>query len=162
MRVFITGASGLIGQAVTEELLNSGHTVLGLARSDKAAKDLTTLGVDVQRGDLTDLNALREGAAACDGVIHLAFVRDHVNHAQSCRTEREAIRAMADVLAGSNRPLIITSGTMLLPAGRLATENDSFDASSAFAARGESEVLTTSLASEGIRSAVVRLAPVSK
>ncbi|KAF2502820.1 NAD(P)-binding protein [Lophium mytilinum] len=162
MRVFVTGASGLIGKAVTKELLGGGHTVLGLARSDKAAEELTALGADVQRGSLYDLDVLKEGAAASDGVIHLAFdfVHGFTNFAQSCQTDQEAIRAMADALAGSNRPLIITSVTMVLPHGRTGTEDESHDISSpTTAVRGESEVLAKGLASKGVRTAVVRLAP---
>ncbi|KAH8703122.1 hypothetical protein BGW36DRAFT_368856 [Talaromyces proteolyticus] len=160
MRVFITGGSGLIGKAVIKELLDAGHTVLGLARSDKAAEELAALGADVQRGSLYDLDILKQGAASSDGVIHLAFVHDFANFEQGCRTDREAIQAMADVLAGSNRPLIITTGTLLLTHGRIGTEDDSHDASSStFAARGQSEVLARRLASKGVRTAIMRLAP---
>ncbi|KFY28817.1 hypothetical protein V493_02743 [Pseudogymnoascus sp. VKM F-4281 (FW-2241)] len=160
MHVFITGASGLIGKAVTKELLRAGHSVLGLARSDKAAAELTALGANVQRGSLYDLDVLQKAAAASDGVVHLAFVYDFANFLQSCQTDRDAIRAMGDVLAGSNRPLIITSGTMLLSHGRLGTEDDPHNPlSPPFAARGESEVLARSLADEGIRTAIMRLAP---
>jgi nucleoside-diphosphate-sugar epimerase len=112
MRVFVTGASGFIGTAVTKELLSAGHTVLGLARSDEAAEKLISLGADVQRGSLYDLDILKEGAAESDAVIHLAFVHDFANFKRGCQTDQEAIRAMADALAGSNRPLIITTGTM--------------------------------------------------
>ncbi|KAI5865311.1 NAD(P)-binding protein [Durotheca rogersii] len=162
MRIFVTGASGFIGKSVTKELLGAGHTVLGLARSDEAAAALTALGADVKRGSLYDLNALKQGAAASDGVIHLAFVHDFADFAQSCQTDQEAIRAMGDVLAGSSRPLIITSATMVLPHGRVGTEDDSYDPLwPKSAARGQSETLAKSLASEGIRTAVMRLAPVS-
>jgi nucleoside-diphosphate-sugar epimerase len=162
MRVFITGASGFIGKAVTKELLGKGHTVVGLARSDKAAEELVAVGAGVKRGSLSDLYILKEGASASDGVIHLAFIHDFANYERSCQTDREAIQAMGDVLAGSNRPLIITSGTMLLPHGHPGTEDDSFDASSpTFAARGLSEELTKSLASRGISTVIMRLAPVN-
>ncbi|KAF2817362.1 NAD(P)-binding protein [Mytilinidion resinicola] len=162
MRVFVTGASGLIGKAVTKELLKGGHTVLGLARSEKAAEELTALGADVQRGSLHDLDVLKEGAAASGGVIHLAFDFAHgfANFAQSCQTDQAAIRAMADALAGSNCPLIITSVTMVLPHGRVGNEDDSHDTSSPMTAlRGESEVLAKGLASKGVRTAVMRLPP---
>ncbi|KIW08366.1 uncharacterized protein PV09_01282 [Verruconis gallopava] len=160
MRVFVTGASGLIGRAVTRELLNTGHTVLGLARSDKAAEVISDLGAEVHRGSLYDLDSLKAGAAASDGVIHLAFDMDFTNVRKSCDTDQAAIRAMADALAGSNRPLIITSGTLLLPRDRVATEDDVYDPSTGpLAIRGESEELAKSLASNGVRSAVMRLAP---
>ncbi|KAF2799397.1 NAD(P)-binding protein [Melanomma pulvis-pyrius CBS 109.77] len=162
MRVFVTGASGFIGKAVTRELLRAGHTVLGLARSEKAAEELIALGTEVQRGSLYDLEVLKDGAAASEGVIHLAFVHDFANFMQSCQTDQEAIRVMGDALAGSNRPLIITSGTMLLPHGRLGTEDDSYNTSSpTFAVRGQSETLAKTLASEGIRTAIMRLAPIN-
>lgn len=135
---------------------------MGLARSDKAAEELVAIGAEVKRGSLSDLAILKEGASASDGVIHLAFIHDFANYEQSCLTDREAIQAVGDVLAGSSRPLIITSGTMLLPHGRLGTEDDLFDAlSPTFASQGLSEQLAESLASKGIRSAIMRLAPVN-
>ncbi|KAM5356729.1 hypothetical protein ACJ41O_003375 [Fusarium nematophilum] len=162
MRVFVTGATGFIGKAVTKELLSAGHTVLGLARSDKAAEELTALGADVHRGSLHDLDVLEQGAAASDGVIHLAFIHDFANYMKSCQADQEDIWAMGNALAGSNRPLIITSGTMLLPHGGLGTEDDPFDTlSPTFAARGQSETLAKTFASKGVRTAVLRLAPVN-
>ncbi|KAH8893001.1 NAD(P)-binding protein [Thozetella sp. PMI_491] len=162
MRAFITGGSGFIGKAVIKELLGAGHAVLGLARSDKAAGELASLGAEVLRGSLHDLNILKQGADASDGVIHLAFVHDFANFEKCCQTDQDAIRAMAEVLAGSNRPLIMTSGTLLLPRGRLSTEDDFYDPSSTtFAARGESEMLAKRLAAEGVRAIVMRVAPVN-
>lgn len=162
MRVFVTGGTGFVGKAVVKHLLDAGHVVIGLARSDKAAEELSVLGAEIQRGSLLDLDILGTAAANSDGVIHLAFIHDFSNFAKSCQIDQEAIRAMGDALAGSNRPLIITSGTMLLPHGRLAAENDTHDTSSpAFAARGESESLGRALASKGVRTAIMRLAPVN-
>ncbi|KAJ4301559.1 hypothetical protein N0V90_003652 [Kalmusia sp. IMI 367209] len=161
MRVFVTGASGFVGKAVTKELLAAGHTVLGLARSDESADVIASLGAGVHRGSLTDLSALKAGAASCDGVIHLAFLHDFASFAASAEIDRNAINALADALAGSNRPLLVTSGTLLVPRGRVATEEAVYDPnSSVLAVRGESEELTKRLASKNVRTAVVRLAPV--
>ncbi|KAM0513358.1 hypothetical protein ACHAPE_008010 [Trichoderma viride] len=162
MHVFVTGASGLIGGAVIQELIRSGHSVLGLVRSDKSAEKVKALGAEVLRGDLSDLSVLKYGAASSDGVIHLAFIHDFDNFGQSCQTDREAIKAMGAVLAWSDRPLLITSGTMLLRQGQVGTEDDSFDPKSPnFSLRGESEELAKRLASEGVRTAIMRLAPVN-
>ncbi|KAH7310447.1 hypothetical protein B0I35DRAFT_358609 [Stachybotrys elegans] len=158
MHVFITGATGFIGQAIITELLRAGHTVLGLARSDKAAEALVASGATALHGSLDDLESLRRGAAASDGVVHLAFKHDFANYADCCRADRDAITAMADVLAGSNRPLLITTGTMLLPFGQLGVETDLHDTSFPFAERGQSEVLARDLASQGVRTAIMRLA----
>jgi nucleoside-diphosphate-sugar epimerase len=161
MRVFVTGASGFIGKAVVKELLRSGHSVVGLARSDEAAQEVAALGAVVQRGSLQDLHVLKTGASTSDGVIHLAFNHDFTRYAQSCQEDQAAIQAMADALAGTDRPLIITSGTMLLPHGIKGHEDDAYDASSPmFAARGASEALALSLVSKGSRTAIMRLAPV--
>lgn len=160
MRVFVTGATGFIGQAVVQELLSNGHQVLGLTRSDKGAESLSALGVEVARGSLDDLDSLKRGAAASDGVIHLAFSHDFSDYEGGCRKDRLAIEAMGSALEGTNRPLVITSGTMLLPHGRLATEDDSLDFTHPFAAaRGPSEKLALSFAPKGVRVSVMRLPP---
>jgi nucleoside-diphosphate-sugar epimerase len=159
MRVFVTGASGFIGSAIVPELLGAGHHVVGLARSDAAAVAVAAAGAEVHRGALDDLDSLRAGAAASDGVIHTAFIHDFSNLQASAHTDLRAVETLGAALEGSDRPLVITSGTAALPAGRVGTERDVPDPASSGSHRIPSEQATLSLAERGVRSSLVRPSP---
>lgn len=158
MRVFVTGASGFIGSAIVPELISGGHQVIGLARSDAAAKSLTDAGAQILRGNLEDVESLRSGAAQADGVVHAAFNHDFSRFEANCEVERRALEAMAAALAGSNRPLIISSGVALLSPGRIATEDQSVPTPSPIP-RVVTEVTADALAARGLHVSVIRLAP---
>lgn len=158
MRVFITGSTGFIGSAVVEELLENGHQVLGLCRSEEKAAALAALGAEVHRGSLEDLDSLEEGVARSDGVIHLAFNHDFSTFQSNCEDDRRIVQALGGFLAGSNRPLIVTSGTGIsntVP-GQPATE-DGATISSTIVPRAASEEAAVAVAGKGVNVSVVRL-----
>jgi len=169
MRVFVTGASGWIGSAVVQELIEAGHQVIGIARSDASAAALGAAGVEVHRRSLDDLDELRRISSSSDGVIHLAFKHDLAfsgDFKGAADADRRAVEAFADALAGTDRPLVIASGTLGVAPGRVATERDGHEDDPARAALGEgpnarwaTAEFTLSLASRGVRSSVMRLPP---
>jgi nucleoside-diphosphate-sugar epimerase len=169
MRIFVTGASGWIGSAVVPELIDAGHQVIGLARSDASAGALTAAGAEVLHGTIDDLDVLRSGTEASDGVIHLAFKHDLAfsgDFQGAADADRRAVETFGEALAGSEKPLLIASGLLGVTPGRVATEQDGHGAHAAVAAFGggpqarwETAEFTLALASRGVRSSIVRLSP---
>ena len=155
MKVFVTGATGFVGSAVVRELIDAGHEVLGLARSEEGAAALAAAGAYVLRGTLEETDVLRRGANSCEGVAHLGFIHDFSRFAEVCATDKAAIEAMGEALAGSDRPLLTTSGLAMLAPGRVVTENT--PAPDAFPRK--SEAAANALAVRGVRAGSVRLAP---
>jgi nucleoside-diphosphate-sugar epimerase len=158
MRVFVTGATGNIGSRVVKELIAAGHQVIGLCRSDDKAPALAAAGAEVYRGSIADPDSLKEGAARSDGIIHLAFNHDFSRFVQSCEDDRHVIQALGSVLAGSGRPLIVTSGTPIANTvpGEPAKENNAIVGSDLHP-RAASEEAAASVAAEGVNVSVVRL-----
>ncbi len=158
MRIFVTGATGFIGSAIVQELLGAGHQVLGLARSDKSANSLATAGAEVHRGSLEDLDSLRSGAAASDGVIHTAFIHDfaNVSLAEASEVDGQAVEALASALEGTSKPLVIASGTAQAARGHtIITEQDVSVPATGRSLMEERVIAAT----RGVRSSAVRLPP---
>lgn len=161
MRVFVTGATGFIGAAVVKELIGAGHQVLGLARSQEKAAALVAAGAEVQLGSLEDLVGLRQAAASSDGIIHLAFNHDFSTFAANCEDDRRVIAVLGAALAGSGRPLIVTSGSsMAIAAPGQPSREDGPVISSAVIPRAASEEAAAAVAAEGGNVGVVRLSQV--
>jgi nucleoside-diphosphate-sugar epimerase len=156
MRIFVTGATGFIGTPTVKELISAGHKVLGMARSDAGAKSLAALGADVHRGSLEDLDSLRNGATTSDAVIHLGFLHDFSKFKENCEIDKQAIEALGSVLAGSDRPLIVTSGTAgLATPGQVATEDTVVPPDFPFPRVSEQTALA--LVAKGVNASVMRL-----
>jgi len=160
VRIFITGGSGFIGSAVIPELVQAGHQVTALARSAAAARIVADAGARVMHGDLEDLETLRAGAAASEGVIHLAFIHDFANFAHSAHVDQRAIEEMGAALEGSGRPLLVAAGTLAVQVGRVATERDDVaHLDSIVAPRLAGYRMAESFAARGVRSVALRFAP---
>jgi len=156
MRVFVTGATGWVGSAVTRDLRAAGHEVLGMARSDAGAEALKADGVEVHRGELTNFEGLVAGAKACDAVIHTAFIHDFSKFMENIEIDRRAVEAMAAALEGTGKPFVISSGAAIIANGKLGVETDEAGPG---AMRGASETIVREAASRDVRSSAIRLSP---
>lgn len=156
MRIFVTGATGFVGSAVVRELIDAGHEVLGLARSEEGAESLKKAGAQVQRGSLEDLESLRRGARGADAVIHTAFNHDFSKFAENSQLDRQAIETIGSVMEGSGGPVLVTSGLAALSEGRPASEADDPRPPSPAYPRA-SEVTAEALVKRGVRAATIRL-----
>ncbi|HEX3975985.1 MAG TPA: SDR family oxidoreductase [Solirubrobacteraceae bacterium] len=159
MRVFVTGASGWIGSAVVADLIEAGHQVAGLARSDASATTVQGAGAEVVRGSIDDLDTLTAAAAAADGVIHTAYIHDFSQMEAAAATDRRVIETLGSALEGSDRPLVVTTGTGVLHPGRPVIEDDRHDPSTPGHPRRENESVALGLADRGVRVSIVRPAP---
>ena len=157
MRVFVTGATGWVGSVVVDELLGTGHQVLGLSRSEEKVAGLAGKGVEVLRGTLNDLDVLAAAAANADAVIHLAFNHDFSRYAENSEQDRRAIEAMGKALIGTDKPILVTTGLAMLAPGRVATEEDMPPLSDPNYIR-RTEAAATTLAKRGVRVGTIRLA----
>ncbi len=157
MRVFLTGATGFIGSTLIPELKAAGHDVLGLARSDENAARLEAMGVGVHRGDLTAPETLAAGAAACDATIHCGFIHDFSRFMENIAIDRAAVEAMLAAMEGSGKPFLLTSGVLMVDAGREATEEDAPSLEGPGAGRGATELAAQAFAERGVRAMIVRL-----
>ena len=159
MHIFVTGATGQTGPAIVSELVAAGHTVVGLARSRASADRLARLGAHRHEGSLDDVDSLRTGAAAADGVVHMAFGGDFADPDGLVRRDCAAIDALGRALIGTGKPLVSTSGTLVAHAGIVSTELDPPDPTSIAAFRIPGEQRCLAFAEQGVRACVVRLAP---
>ncbi|HBS98849.1 MAG TPA: 3-beta hydroxysteroid dehydrogenase [Citreicella sp.] len=159
MRIFVTGATGFVGAAVVSDLQAHGHSVLGLARSDRSAAQLKTAGAEVLRGDLAMPDRLVEGARAADAILHAGFLHDFPRFAEACEIDRRAIEALGSAVAGTGKPLVVTAGLAFLDtAGAVAVETDrAFPPSAAYPRA--TEAVADALCAQGVPVTILRLPP---